>query len=629
MTLQGDGKVGIGTNAPLSTVDVNTPLAATATINADANMLKFTRPTTQGAKIGNVAQFDLGSFAINGTDALTRLDLGLNNLQSLTTSPVMTWQGNGNVGIGTTAPANKLEITQGTAGNSGLRFTNLNSASAAATSSNKVLALNSTGDVILANIPNTQNIVSFSTATPTTAGVVFDPNTPTDQSVIYQSETDNSLWTYNGTSYVTYTPPASTAWNLAGTTNDAGNNKTAAIWRNGNVAIGTQNPTATFEVATTNGLTSILRRGGAALQTPSNLILQKTANANPAVNTAIPDGDHIGRILFSAANGTNYLTNGTSIIGYAAGLQSPTNNGGGISFRTVPQGSISTAVERMRIEHNGNVGIGTTTTPTTTLEVANINTTAFQSTINASSNPAALGGTGFNNNNPDVAKASSGIQFLGWNGKKEGGIFRQTGSADKSHLLFTVNTTNDVAMIINESRNVGIGTTAPSSKLEINSGTAGISGLEFTQLTAASANTSTANTNAIGVNANGEVVPLGNSKRAEPLETNATFDITVNTFGSYKVTVAGSGPSYVTFADEYIISIANNVTKLSVSQIGGVHSTSGAQTMQSAYNVATATLTPTHGLYSITFNASGTTNVITTTALQSLPIITTKTQSLW
>ena len=33
-----------------------------------------------------------------------------------------------NVGIGTTAPANKLEITQGTAGNSGLRLTNLTSA---------------------------------------------------------------------------------------------------------------------------------------------------------------------------------------------------------------------------------------------------------------------------------------------------------------------------------------------------------------------------------------------------------------------------------------------------------------------------------------------------------------------
>ncbi|WP_164847857.1 tail fiber domain-containing protein [Sandaracinomonas limnophila] len=144
----------------------------------------------------------------------------------------------GNLGIGTNAPANKLEINQGTAGNSGLRFTNLTSSSTANTSSSKVLGVDSNGDVILTNVPGTQNIVTFSTATPTTSGVVFTPDTPSDQSVVYQSSVDNSLWTYNGTTYVTYTAPASTAWNLAGTTNDAGSNKTASIWRGGSVGIG-------------------------------------------------------------------------------------------------------------------------------------------------------------------------------------------------------------------------------------------------------------------------------------------------------------------------------------------------------------------------------------------------------
>jgi microcystin-dependent protein len=47
---------------------------------------------------------------------------------------------NGNVGINNTAPANNLEITQGTAGNSGLRFTNLPNATALSTDVN--------GDVI-------------------------------------------------------------------------------------------------------------------------------------------------------------------------------------------------------------------------------------------------------------------------------------------------------------------------------------------------------------------------------------------------------------------------------------------------------------------------------------------------
>jgi hypothetical protein len=53
------------------------------------------------------------------------------------------------VGVGTRTPNNKLEITQGTAGNSGLRFTNLLSTSATTTSNGKTLTVNASGDVVL------------------------------------------------------------------------------------------------------------------------------------------------------------------------------------------------------------------------------------------------------------------------------------------------------------------------------------------------------------------------------------------------------------------------------------------------------------------------------------------------
>ena len=58
------------------------------------------------------------------------------------------------VGIGTNEPQNKLEITHGTDGNSGLRLTNLKSA--------QVLATNSSGDIISTtfNIPETRNLVT-------------------------------------------------------------------------------------------------------------------------------------------------------------------------------------------------------------------------------------------------------------------------------------------------------------------------------------------------------------------------------------------------------------------------------------------------------------------------------------
>ena len=58
-----------------------------------------------------------------------------------------------NVGIGTSAPQNKLEITQGTAGNSGLRFTNLTSGTTATIlNQTKFLTVNAQGDVILGSV---------------------------------------------------------------------------------------------------------------------------------------------------------------------------------------------------------------------------------------------------------------------------------------------------------------------------------------------------------------------------------------------------------------------------------------------------------------------------------------------
>jgi len=65
----------------------------------------------------------------------------------------------GNVGIGTSAPNNRLEVTHGTSGNSGLRFTNLLSTTVPiANPGTGVLSVNSNGDVVYVNgIGNTTN----------------------------------------------------------------------------------------------------------------------------------------------------------------------------------------------------------------------------------------------------------------------------------------------------------------------------------------------------------------------------------------------------------------------------------------------------------------------------------------
>ncbi|WP_460975394.1 bZIP transcription factor [Spirosoma knui] len=77
--------------------------------------------------------------------------LGANALATASNSVIL--GNNANVGIGNSAPRNKLEITQGTANNSGLRFTNLTGASPASLlNQTKFLTVNAQGDVVLGSI---------------------------------------------------------------------------------------------------------------------------------------------------------------------------------------------------------------------------------------------------------------------------------------------------------------------------------------------------------------------------------------------------------------------------------------------------------------------------------------------
>jgi hypothetical protein len=93
--------------------------------------------------------------------------------------------------------------------------------------------------------------------TPTTDGVVFDPNTPALTDTLYVSTTNGSTWIYNGSAYTTYTAPAvnATPFYVAGTTIDAGSNKKSIIERSGEVRV--KNSTAA-KIKTISGTRSLL-----------------------------------------------------------------------------------------------------------------------------------------------------------------------------------------------------------------------------------------------------------------------------------------------------------------------------------------------------------------------------------
>jgi len=142
--------------------------------------------------------------------------------------------------------------------------------------------------------------VSFNTSNPNTGGPTFTPNTPASTDYIYVSSVDNSQWTYNGSTYVTYTPPASTPWYLSSGTSDAGSNKTAAIYRTGNIGIGNTTPNAKLDIRTNPTNTSDPGSGYLGIGTT-------TTAANTAGAGAIRYSTSSGGIL-EYSNGINWNT---------------------------------------------------------------------------------------------------------------------------------------------------------------------------------------------------------------------------------------------------------------------------------------------------------------------------------
>ena len=177
--------------------------------------------------------------------------------------------------------------------------------------------------------------VNFSTANPNAGSPIFTGGPAATIGYIYLSSVDNSQWTYNGTTYVTYTAPASTAWNLSGGTNDAGANKTGDIYRTGKVGIGTTTPTAQLEIKAGVTNSSGLKFSDFNSTTPTSggatLGVDASGNVVTVPGTSFSPSFGSSRIstTLNVGSGLQYLmtyvvlpTTGTYLINYTMRVQS-------------------------------------------------------------------------------------------------------------------------------------------------------------------------------------------------------------------------------------------------------------------------------------------------------------------
>ncbi len=147
--LNSNGNIGIGTTAPTEKLQVTGKILSTNAFSPTNSALIYTNNTDYlflGPQSGSTVNgATIGLFGATNNEAMVPNPGGI-DLSVIGASPALRVLSTGNVGIGTTAPNNKLEIT-GTG--SGLRFTNLPSAG--------VLGTNASGDVINQTTPNAAN----------------------------------------------------------------------------------------------------------------------------------------------------------------------------------------------------------------------------------------------------------------------------------------------------------------------------------------------------------------------------------------------------------------------------------------------------------------------------------------
>ena len=424
------------------------------------NNLQIIDTTSQAAGVGGGISFrgnysgttpiDIGSgisgYKITGVDG--GLDFGLNFWTRGTSAGVHTSMfitGEGNVGIGTTGPLSTLHI--------GVDASSTNATSPVMLIGTSNLSSPSAGGVGLgSNFPSTftgsflqfqlNNSTKFSVSS---GGTIFTSNGLANSSTLSNAYvnmlTTGTVISRNitgaGVALTVSQTHASATGDILDLQNSGGT--VVAVQQNGNVGIGTTSPATALHVVnngTSGGAITLGLSAGTADTT--TLHLNRVGTGGYAAQALWENSGTAKGKIYNANEDIFRIDTGT-----------------GVDLRLMTAGS-----DRLTILSGGNVGIGTVS-PSAKLEIAT-NGAGEQNSIMLS-NATDASGTGF------AIKS----HFAGYTTYDAGGILitRPTAGAT-SAIAFRTNTdwtTLNAAtrMYINEAGNVGIGTTAPASKLHI------------------------------------------------------------------------------------------------------------------------------------------------------------------
>jgi hypothetical protein len=218
------------------------------------------------------------------------------------------------------------------------------------------------------------------------------------------------------------------------------NGEKMRITQGGNVGIGTTNPTAKLDVSAGTNLNLGVQQ--LSLDNFSNdgigITFSRTSSDDDLAALGVVESDKLG--LFSRS---------------------------GIIFATSGSSTYSATSEVMRIAENGNVGIGTTS-PNSKLDISVTPSAAWMNLING--NETAFRLTTYNNGTNNGSSTYAFKHGLYYNSTENAAVtFYRGDSSVGGFLTFTTNDGTE-RMRITNTGNIGIGTTSPSNTLQVAGG---------------------------------------------------------------------------------------------------------------------------------------------------------------
>ena len=400
ITFDNNGKVGIGTAAPGATLDVNGSAIVRGVLHFDGTASSYIDNASSKIKIGGDAGVGLWTYVGGWQERLTVLD-------------------DGNVGIGTTAPATALDVVGEITGLSSA-YNTLTRATANTTGATSILSLiHNTSGTPAAGFGSRFVLGSETSTTASQTQVMFD-----------------AIWT-------NVTHATRTSDLVVQTVNSGTLSEKFRITGAGNVGIGTDAPERHLHVKGADTVPAVIMIQGGK-------------------DTVTSAGEINARLAFASNDGS---VAGSGSIGGAIDSITELSNGAwtGLAFSTYSQPPGGGGLEEhMRIAYNGNVGIGTDG-PGTLLHLRQYDTTG--PTITMSNNPktgyinwwGAAGGAGDRINEFEVNAGAAGYGAT---------------IAGKTYVRFKTDGVgaNDERMRIVSDGNVGIGTTSPAALLHVSAG---------------------------------------------------------------------------------------------------------------------------------------------------------------